>query len=302
LRDHAQLSKVTRIMSPLELVKVNHLMQQTSGRPEIKIGLIDGPVAVENPDLNSVMIQNIHGRSAGRCTRAESDACIHGTFVAGILSARRTSCAPAICPKCTLLVRPIFSEKASATGEPLSATSRELATAIVDCVPAGARVINLSLALIQSSTRGEHELQDSLDYATARDVLVVAAAGNQGSVGGSTITSHPWVIPVVAGDLSGRPIRQSNLGTSIGRYGLIAPGESITSLGTDEMLFTSSGTSAAAPFVTGVIALLWSQYPTATASQLKAAVSQGQRPWRASVVPSLLNALRAHQVMSQIQL
>jgi subtilisin family serine protease len=290
-------------MSPLELVKLSALMEHTSGRPEIRIGLIDGPVALDHPDLSGDMIHEIQGPTGGRCTRADSEACIHGTFVAGILCARRTSAAPAICPQCTLLVRPIFAEeRGSASRELVSATCGELATAIVDCIRADARVINLSLALTRWSTRGERELQDALDYATRRGVLVVAAAGNEGAVGGSTITRHPWVIPVVAGDVWGRPMSQSNLGSSIGRHGLIAPGENITSLGTVDSLITSGGTSAAAPFVTGVIALLWSQYPRATAAQLKAAVIRGQQPWRASVVPALLDAGRAYEFMSQIHL
>jgi len=37
-------------------------------------------------------------------------ACSHGTLVAGVLSARRDSLHPGICPGCTLVVRPIFSD------------------------------------------------------------------------------------------------------------------------------------------------------------------------------------------------
>src|SRR5207248_8661846 len=126
-----------------------------------------------------------------------------------------------------------------------SATPQELAAAIVDCVEAGARVVNLSLALAQHSTRNEQTLEEALDYATQRGVLVVAAAGNQGTVGSSAITRHPWVIPVVACDLQGRPISGSNLGSSIGRRGLTAPAENIVSLGTDGKPQIAGGKSAA---------------------------------------------------------
>jgi hypothetical protein len=77
----------------------------------------------------------------------------------------------------------------------------------------------------------------------------VAAAGNQGMVGSSTITSHSWVIPVAACNGQGWPLRESNLGGSIGRRGLSAPGENVTSLGTNGKPRTFGGTSAAAPFV-----------------------------------------------------
>jgi hypothetical protein len=35
---------------------------------------------------------------------------LHGTFIVGILCAKRSSDAPAFCPSCILLVRPIFAE------------------------------------------------------------------------------------------------------------------------------------------------------------------------------------------------
>ena len=38
-------------MDPLELVKLTALMERTSGIPEIKIGLIDGPVVTQHADL-----------------------------------------------------------------------------------------------------------------------------------------------------------------------------------------------------------------------------------------------------------
>ena len=101
-----------------------------------------------------------------------------------------------------------------------SATPRELAAAIIECIDAGARVINLSLALAQPSIKGEQALEEALDQAVRRGVIVVAAAGNQGTLGSSAITRHPWVIPVVACDRRGRPMNDSNLGSSIGRRGL----------------------------------------------------------------------------------
>jgi len=50
--------------------------------------------------------------------------------VAGILAARRGSVAPSICPECTLLLRPIFSESADGSGRMPSATPQDLAAAI----------------------------------------------------------------------------------------------------------------------------------------------------------------------------
>ena len=261
------------------------------------IGLIDGPIAINHPDFMSNNIHEIPSSLPGICLQANSAACQHGTFVAAILSARRGSPAPAICPDCTLLVRPIFAETTSGNGQMPSAAPEDLATAIVESVNAGACVLNLSVALVQQSTKGERELEEALNYAARRNVILVAAAGNQGTVASTIITRHPCVIPVAACDLQGRPISYSNLGSSIGRRGLSAPGDAITSLGSDGRPRTWGGTSVAAPFVTGAIALLWSEFPRATAAEIRHAVAQTSASRRTSVVPPLLDAWSAYQVM-----
>jgi subtilisin family serine protease len=287
-------------MNSLDLVGLSALMERTQGRSEIAVALVDGPVALNHPDLAATLIRELPGKRKGACSLAESAACTHGTFVAGMLAARRGARAPAICPGCTLLVRPIFAEAPNHPGEIPSATPQELAEAIVESVDAGARVINLSSALVQPSPKGRRELVEALNYAAYRGAITVAAAGNQGKVGSSTITGHPWVIPVAACDLQGRPLSETNLGNSIGRRGLSAPGQDVTSLGTDGRKHTFGGTSAAAPFVTGAIALLWSEFPGASATQTKLAVTQaGMRP-RGTIAPPLLDAWAAYQVMASV--
>jgi subtilisin family serine protease len=179
-----------------------------------------------------------------------------------------------------------------------SATPQQLAAAIIECIDNGARVINLSLALPQPSVKGERALEEALDLAVRRGVIVVAAAGNQGALGSSAITRHPWVIPVVACDLAGRPMNESNLGGSIGRRGLSAPGDGVTSLSAQGQPLTLGGTSVAAPFVTGAIALLWSEFPVATAAQIKLAVTRAATTRRASVVPPVLDAAAAYRNLS----
>jgi subtilisin family serine protease len=284
-------------VSPLDLINLKPLMQLTSGNPDISIGLIDGPVAIDHPDLTCESIREVSGPLNGMCTMANSVACTHGTFVAGILSAKRGSPAPAICPTCTLVVRSIFAESTPLNQPMPSATPEELAAAILDCVKAGVHTINLSAALLRVSAKGERELQEALDYAARRGVVVVAAAGNQGSMGSTLITHHPGVIPVAACDLQGRPLDYSNLGNSIGRRGLSAPGDQITSLGADRKTPTFSGTSAAAPFVTGAVALLWSEFPNATAAEIKTVISKAPVRQK-TVVPPLLDAWGAYLFMA----
>jgi subtilisin family serine protease len=174
----------------------------------------------------------------------------------------------------------------------------ELAAAIVESVKAGARIINVSAALRHSSASGRQVLGQALDFAQERGAITVAAAGNQGTVGGSALTSHPAVIPVIGIGLRGTPTPESNLGSTIGKRGLAAPGENIPSLGTDGEPKTFCGTSAAAPFVTGAIALLWSEFPSASAAQIRLALMQPGRRSR-SIVPPLLDAWASYEFMAR---
>jgi len=178
-----------------------------------------------------------------------------------------------------------------------SATPEELAEAMVECIKAGARVLNVSSALVEPSSRGQRALVEALDYTLRRGVLVVVAAGNQGTLGSSVLTRHPWVIPVVACDLQGRPMPYANLGHAIGRRGLRASGDGITSLSATGESRTFSGTSVAVPFVTGTIALVWSAYPTATAAAVRGAITGVHAQRRTTVVPPLLDAWAAYQVL-----
>ena len=284
---------------PLDLVKLRPLMEITSGKTKIVVGLIDGPVATDHPDFAEVEIREIPGRISGSCAQTSGNACTHGTFVAGILCAKRGSVAPAICPNCTLLVRAIFDESVSENVDIPSTTPEELARAIIETTDAGASVINLSAALIISSPKGMHELKDALDYAARSSVIIVAATGNQGTIGSTIITRHMGVIPVAACDPMGRPIAQSNFGSSIGRRGLSAPGYNITSLGADGNMLTLGGTSAAAPFVTGAIALLLSAFPNATIADVRLALMQANTSGRNTVVPPLLDAWAAYHIMQK---
>ena len=289
-------------ISPLDLVRLTPLVAKTDGRPEVTIGLIDGPVFLAHPDLAGYNIQEVPGKLRATCARADSAACLHGTFVAGILCGRRGSAAPAVCPGCTLLVRPIYPETGPAGSEMPSSTPDELAEAIIDCVDGGARILNLSLVLTGHSAAGSRNLEQALDYAMSRGVLAVAAAGNQGLVGDSVITRHPAVIPVTASDLRGQPLSASNLGRAIGTRGLMAPGVDITSLGTDGRPQTFDGTSAAAPFVTGAIALLWSAFPSVNTTYMALAILQGWTKPRRSIVPPLLDAWTAYQTLDSINI
>ncbi|SOB89012.1 S8 family serine peptidase [Streptomyces sp. 1331.2] len=297
-------------VAPLDLVALGGLMARTRGRPETVVGLVDGPVAVAHPGLRTARLRELPGDVPTRCAEPGSEQCRHGTFVAGILTGRRGTGAPAVCPDCTVLLRSVFAEGAGSaegagraglplrSGFPLPTGPEQLAAAIVDTVDAGARVVNVSADLSWSAVREGRSLTEALDHAARRGVIVVVAAGNQGVVGGSVLTRHPAVIPVAACDRRGRPAPYSNLAGSIARAGLSAPGEGITSLATAARQPPIRGTSVAAPLVTGAIALLYSEFPHAGAAEIRRALCGTTHPRRA-LWPDLLDAARARERLAR---
>ena len=109
-------------------------------------------------------------------------------------------------------------------------------------------------------------------------ILIVAAAGN----GGQNLDINPVypacdtasnVLTVAAIDANGNLAGFSNYG--IHSVDLAAPGVGIYSTGLNGTMYTSSGTSMAAPHVAAVISELWSRMPEATPAQIRAAILAG---------------------------
>jgi subtilisin family serine protease len=285
-------SRVRLVDTSLSLVSLPRLMAETVGIPCLKIGLIDGPVMSDHPGFTDSRIYHLRPSNTLSRGMRGSAAVLHGTAIAGILVGSPTAGALGICRGATLLSCAVFAPQPSGT----SATPSELADAIVQLANAGARVINMSLSLDLAMSAPSTTLEQALSYAATRGVLVVAASGNGASIDSTAITRHRAVVPVVAYDLAGRPVQNSNLGRSIGQRGLGAPGEGVISLSADGGSRPFGGSSAATAIVTGAIALLWSQFPSATYETIRDAVTRSI-PRRASVVPPLLDAWRAYETL-----
>ncbi|MCP5049667.1 MAG: S8 family serine peptidase [bacterium] len=272
-------------------------MGLTSGRPGIVIGIIDGPVDLNHPALRNSRSGSVKESQPGACRVSSNIACMHGTFIAGILSAAPGGPAPAICPGCNVVLRPVFIEGTANNGNLPATTPGALAAAIIETVDAGAKIINLSLGLSKTSLNVYRHLEEAYDYAGKRGAILVTASGNQGYTGSSPLFKHPWLIPVAACDERGRFSPGSNIGPSIGKRGLMAPGVNITSTSAGGGYTKMSGTSAAAPFVTGAIALLWSLFPGAAAAEVKHAVLTGAAARRHTIIPPILNAEAALNIL-----
>jgi len=264
-------------------------MERTEGRPEIVIGLIDGPVANRHPDLAGSQIK---GLASSTFQPVNSASVAHGTFIAGMFAAGRTAVVPGLCPQCTLLVIPVFDSTTDSDRMPI-ATAEQLAAGIVQAVDAGARLLNLSLTSDAQTDVERRAVTDALDYASARGAFAVAAAGNDTLVAGSVLTTHRNVVPVASCGHDGRPLHHTNLSRSIGVRGVLAPGEAISGLAANGSSTRAiAGTSPAAAFVTASFALLASEFPAARSADLRFALASTARGRgvRRSIVPPLLDA------------
>ncbi|MEU0847175.1 S8 family serine peptidase [Streptomyces flaveolus] len=267
-------------------------MAETTGSPAIRVGLIDGPVMNHShPLLAESHIQHLRSCRASS-TGAHSAATMHGVATAGVLVGSRGTEALGICPGVTLLSCPVFSPWPSRA----AASPAEVAKAVVETAQAGARVINMSLSLAPGPRAGLSAVEQALDYAAGRGTVVVAASGNESSIDGTVLTRHRAVIPVMAYDIDGRPAQFSNIGHSIGQRGVGAPGEGVLSLRAGGGSRAFGGSSAATAIVTGAIALLWSQFPGEHRESIVSAVTRSA-PRQRSVVPPLLNAWRAYEML-----
>lgn len=268
-------------------------MNMSRGDYGISVGIIDGPVDLCHSAFNNSRIRMAAKSESTKCRDADSMSCIHGTFVTGILASKKGSAAPAICPNCEIILRPIFYDTHGKGGSyqfPRS-TPQELATAIIQVIDAGATIINLSLGLSYSNITNYPQLNEAYDYAFKKGVIIVAASGNQDEIGFFPIIDHQWIIPVVSCNMRGKLDPKSNTGPSIASRGLMAPGENITSTAPGGGYRRMSGTSFAAPFVTGTIVLLSSLFKHATPAQLVRSIRYQMKI--RTIIPPLCDAQKS---------
>ena len=138
--------------------------------------------------------------------------------------------------------------------------SSQVSSAICYAVDHGAAVINLSLG----QNNADHLIQNALSYAMAHDMVVVAAAGNSAASQPCYPAAYGMVMPHViavgatqTSNLPGTLAAFSNQAGTTQAYNFVtAPGENIIGFGTDEQLWSWSGTSVAAPLIAAQAALL----------------------------------------------
>lgn len=246
----------------------------STGAPGVTIAIVDDGVDATHPELHGRVVEGRHFPS-GAPGGGPSPAAYHGTAVAGVAAARGNNGMGMAGVAWNVSVMPlnVFNGREHA---PTAA----VAEAIVWAADAGADIINLSLGSPTPSVTKRNAVQ----YAHARGVVIIAAAGNENTTTPSFPAAFPEVISVGAlSPCDGRKMPTSCEGVPWGsNFGagmdLLAPGTRILTLdqfgpaglGGDNYIEAVEGTSFAAPFVAGVAALIRSVNPSLTNDQVRA--------------------------------
>jgi len=144
------------------------------------------------------------------------------------------------------------------TGQWSPARKIDLARAIQQALDHGAQVINISGGQLAASSEAHPVLTAAVRQCVTNDVLIVAAAGNNGCECLHIPAALSPVAVVGAMDSQGEPLESSNWGQQYVERGILAVGENIIGAVPGGGTASRTGTSLATPIVSGVVALLLS--------------------------------------------
>jgi subtilisin family serine protease len=189
----------------------------------------------------------------------------HGTHVAGIIAAKTNN---SLFMAGVAFKAKIIPVKVCTPSD--GCPTYEIAAGIVHAVDKGAHIINLSLSSPAISTT----VQGAVQYALARNVTVIASAGNSGNNALQYPAAYPGVISVASHDINGNISPSSTHNDSVA---ISAPGVSLFSLARTDWPGGNggaiwSGTSAAAAHVSGVAALLYADNIARTPALIREAL------------------------------
>ncbi|MFF3330130.1 type VII secretion-associated serine protease mycosin [Streptomyces sp. NPDC002888] len=264
----------------LQRVLLDELWSQSKGKG-MRVAVIDTGVDVTNPQLTravdaksgrNFLPKGLKDENGDPIERGKengtTDTVGHGTKVAGIIAARPTSGTGfvGLAPEATII--PIQQNDAEGHG-----TADTLADAINYAIQARADVINISQDT-SKAVKPAASLEQAVDSALARNIVVVASAGNDG-LGGNVKKTYPasykGVLAVAASDRNNERAAFSQSGDFVG---VAAPGVDMISTVPKGGHCSDNGTSFSAPYVAGVAALIKAKHPTWTAREIVAQIEQ----------------------------
>jgi subtilisin family serine protease len=262
--------------------------QITQGNSNVVVAIIDSGVDYNHPDLKENMwvnpgevpndgidndkngyVDDVNGWNFADNDNDPYDNIYHGTHIAGITGANGNSEVSGVSKILKIMAIKFIS------GDGYGRTSDAI-SGIMYAVRNGAKILNNSWGSYQYS----QALRDAIEYSNKSNTLFVAAAGNDGV--NTDTTPHypsnypaPNILSIGATDEYDSSASFSNYGTD--SVDIMSPGTEILST-TPDGYSTYSGTSMSAPFVSGIAALLLSQYPTLSGFHLKRIIMESTEP------------------------
>jgi hypothetical protein len=238
-------------------VRLPEAHQLALGR-NVPVAVIDSAVDTAHPDFEGATVETFDAVGG---PDAEPD--FHGTAVAGIIRSRHV--VEGVAPQARIMAVRAFRSRPGALPE----TTTEILLGAIDwAVRNGAKVLNLSFVGPKSG-----QLQELLDEARRKGIVLVAAAGNGGPRAPPAFpAAFPGVIAVTAVDAADRRYEHANRGHYIA---VAAPGVDILAPvegGKHELV---SGTSFATAYVSGIAALLLERNPNLDAAAVARLIAAG---------------------------
>ncbi len=221
-------------------------MHTTPIKGSVIVAIIDSGVDYTHPFLKNRIVE---GYDIINNDTNPMDVHFHGTHVAGIVVDTTPE---------NVKIMPIRVIDEEGKGY-----DSDIAQGIRFAVDNGADIINMSFAGEEYSPH----LADAIDYALSKNVVIIAASGNESA---NTATLYPAseerIIVVSAIDQNDKIAEFSNTGASID---VSAPGVDIISSAPGKRFISLSGTSLAAPFVSGIAAMLKLEDPTRSVQEIE---------------------------------
>jgi subtilisin family serine protease len=243
----------SRIGWGLRTLGIPQIWVKTKGKG-IKIAILDTGVDLKNSDLNKAVIA-CHNMITGTIDVQDTDG--HGTHCASIIASRGNNKMIGIAPESSLIIIKIAENS-------LSFNADHLNKGIQKAIDSGADILSLSLGSSLENSVTSQLIKQSI----TKGKIFVAAAGN--------LTPHilfpadmPGMISVSSASINNRQANYGEGSFKLGVYKpngpkneqhegitLTAPGDYIDVYGKESDFVCVTGSSFAAPYVAGVIALL----------------------------------------------
>lgn len=237
----------------MAMIKAPDAWKISTSSPSIKIAILDTGVDESHEDLIGKVLSRVNYTDS----TTTSDIKGHGTHVSGVTSAltNNNKGIAGVGGSSSLLNVKVLGDGGTGTWD-------GVANGIVWAADNGANIINMSLG----GTFNAATVESAVNYAWNKGVLIVAAAGNNGSTTPHYPAYYTNSIAVAATDSNDQIASFSNRGDWVD---VAAPGAVILSSVPGNRYESWGGTSMATPFVAGLAGLLWSQITDSNANGFK---------------------------------